>query len=95
MAGSGIEMLLRAAGVDPNEIRASIENFILQTKGAIEQINTNQRTIERKLDLILANQLEAGVTKEYQKADGERTGVLETTEKFPDAVLVDAGMIGG
>jgi hypothetical protein len=95
MAGSGIEMLLRAAGVDPEEIRGNVERFMLETRAAVNAINANQRSIETKLDLILAAQGGAAITKEYQKPDGSPSGVLETNEKFPDAVLVDAGMIGG
>jgi hypothetical protein len=95
MAGSGLEMLLRAAGVDPNEIRANVEAFMMQTRQAVQQINANQREIVQKLDLILATMPEAGSTAEYAKPDGSPTGVLETTEKFPAAVLQDAGMIGG
>ena len=100
MPKSGMEMLLGTMGIDPTEVRASIETFMSTMKSTAEAINANQVRIEVKLDTIIANQDQASQAAAQASTvpvleNGEATGVLITDEKFPDAVLKDAGVLEG
>lgn len=51
---SGIEMLLKATGIDPNEIKASINTFMETVQVKAQEIADNQKRLEGKDDMILA-----------------------------------------
>jgi hypothetical protein len=100
VASSGIEILLKAAGIDPGEIRASIDQFMSSMKATADAINANQGRIETKLNTIISNQEKASqaasqATTTHVLENGRPTGVLLTDEKFPDEVLKDAGVLEG
>ena len=89
MALSGPAMLLKSLGLDPEEIQQNVESFKAAMAAAVAKIDANQARIEAKLDDILAGQ--KGETIAI-KEDGKHTGVLMTTEKFPDEMLRDVGL---
>ena len=89
MALSGPAMLLKSLGLDPEEIQQNVESFKAAMAAAVAKIDANQARIEAKLDEILAGQ--KGETTAIVE-DGKHTGVLMTTEKFPDAMLRDVGL---
>ena len=94
MPKSGMEMLLGAMGVDPTEVRANIEDFMTAMKATAVKVSENQDRIEAKLDEIL-DRLETISPKPSTQElieDGKATGVLVTDERFPAAMLKDAGM---
>jgi hypothetical protein len=88
-------MMLKSLGIDPDEIKGSIDQFMQTMKAAAEKINANQLSIEAKLDMIQAklNELQTiiddpGHTAQI-KANGEDTGILITTERFPKEMIDD------
>lgn len=88
-------MMLKSLGIDPDEIKGSIDQFMQTMKAAAEKINANQLSIEAKLDMIQAklNEMQTiiddpGHTTQI-KANGEDTGILVTTERFPKEMLED------
>ena len=89
MVLSGPAMLLKSLGLDPEEIQQNVESFKAAMAAAVAKIDANQARIEAKLDDILAGQ--KGETIAI-KEDGKHTGVLMTTEKFPDEMLRDVGL---
>jgi hypothetical protein len=98
---SGMGMMLKSLGIDPDEIKASIEQFMLTMQSAAERIKENQSAIETrmtamdaKLDRIAALIDQPGDTIHVQE-DGRDTGILITSEKFPQAMLDDLKIDGG
>lgn len=89
MALSGMAMMLKSLGVDPDEIRGNVEQFMGYMKAAADKINANQAIIEAKLDRIEKLIDPPGETTVITE-NGEHTGVLLTTEKFPLEMIVDA-----
>lgn len=91
MALSGPAMLLKSLGLDPEELQQNVEAFKLTIAAAVEKIEVNQARIEAKLDQIIAALPVKGETMAIEE-DGKETGVLVTTEKFPDEMLRDVGL---
>jgi len=46
---TGIEMLLKSFGLDPNEIKANVERMIGDIKGGIAALNTRQQETNVRL----------------------------------------------
>jgi hypothetical protein len=98
MVMSGMAGMLKALGVDPDELKANVETFMVNMKAQAETINANQARleaqgarIEGKLDAVLTRFDElspASSTKEVLE-DGKPTGVLITSERFPQAMIDD------
>lgn len=107
MALSGMGMMLKSFGIDPEEIKSSIEAFMAQTKTAVEEIRANQKTLEAKDDLIIENQQhmnlmlglliqeKQGSSRMLENEKGESLGILETSEKFPTEVIEAAAISQG
>jgi hypothetical protein len=92
VAISGMAGLLKSMGVDTEELTATANQFMEGMKAQAQTINANQTRIETKLDAILEllnTSAPAPATRELLE-NGERTGVLITDEKFPQAMLDDA-----
>lgn len=53
---SGMGMMMKAMGVDPEEIKGSVTAFMETVKSSIEKIDANQKRIEDKLEKIVATQ---------------------------------------
>ena len=54
MAFSGMDMMFKAMGLDPEEIKKSIEGFgalVLDVNERLDRIEKNQRAIMQKLDI--------------------------------------------
>jgi hypothetical protein len=95
---SGMAGLLKSIGVDTDQFQAHFETFTAGMRAQAETINANQlrieaqgARIEAKLDA-LADRLDsiapAPSTVEVLE-DDKPTGVLITSEKFPQAMLDD------
>jgi hypothetical protein len=100
MAVSGVALMMRSLGVDPEKLRESIEAFMATMTTAAATINANQKRIEenlgrieRQLAAIEVKLSDPGETTELAGPDGRSSGVLLTTEKFPDAMLRDVRML--
>ena len=83
--------MMKSLGLDPDELKNSVEAFMFHMKAQAETINANQKRLEDKLDAI-SEKLDsihppASTTAIYE--DGKHTGVLITTEKFPQEMLDD------
>jgi hypothetical protein len=89
MGDSGVTMMLRAMGVDPEGIKRDVQQFMETVKAGVEKVNANQERIEMKLDRIEKLLDPAGSTVEIEKPNGEATGVLLTTEKFPQRMIAE------
>jgi hypothetical protein len=98
MAMSGMAGLLKALGVDSDQFQAHFETFTAGMRAQAETINANQLRIEAqgarievKIDA-LADRLDsiapAPTTVEVLE-NGEATGVLIHSEKFPQAMIDD------
>lgn len=92
MGESGMAMMLRSLGFDADGMKRNMEEFMGAMKAGVEKINANQATIEAKLDRIEKLVERPGTTTAIME-DGEPTGVLMTTEKFPNEILEDAAAI--
>ena len=46
---SGIEMMMRALGIDPEAIKAEMEKPIKELLGALQALNSRMETIDRRL----------------------------------------------
>jgi hypothetical protein len=104
MASTGMAIMLKSLGLDPDELKRNVEDFMQHMKQQAERINANQAKLEAndarleaKLDE-LQNLLAELVTAELGPRrpstteifnNGERTGILITDEKFPQAMLDD------
>jgi hypothetical protein len=88
---SGMSMMLKSLGFDTEGVKRDLEQFMNAMKTGVEKINTNQVRIEEKLDRIERLVEHPGTTTAIER-DGEPSGVLLTTEKFPREILEDAGM---
>jgi hypothetical protein len=49
MAASGMAMMLKSLGLDPDELKANVEAFMLHMKAQAEKINQNQARLEAML----------------------------------------------
>ena len=97
MPVSGMQMMLRSLGLDPDELRANVEGFMGTMKAAVEKVEANQLRIEGQLQRIEGKLDQIGldplVFKESTRPiyeDGRSTGVIITDEKFPRAVYGNA-----
>ena len=110
MPVSGMAMMLKSLGVDPDEIRGNVEQFMAYMKAAADKINANQAIIEAKLRELQTqgtnlweqnNTLRQHIDRIEKIIDppgetvhitenGLGTGVLVTTEKFPQELIDDA-----
>lgn len=95
-------MLLSSFGIDPTEMRQNVEGFMVTMKTAAERINANQARLEAgqarledKLDFIQRLIEQPGETVKLTDESGQDTGILLTSEKFPQELLKDAGIIQG
>ncbi len=98
MAMSGMAGLLKSMGVDTEELQANVQTFMQGMQAQAQTINANQARleaqgvrIEAKLDTVLTRLDElapAPSTKEVLE-DGKPTGVLITSERFPQAMIDD------
>lgn len=90
---SGMNMLLKTMGVNPDEIRRSIDAFMVGQRELLTRIEANQLRVEAKLDAMLAQQTRAyavpdtAPTVELTDHAGRGLGVVLTEEKFPQVVL--------
>jgi hypothetical protein len=89
MAESGVTMMLRAMGVDPDGIKRDVQQFMESVKAMGDKLDANQQRIEAKLDRIQRELEHPGETVEINKPNGEATGVLLTTEKFPEQMVAE------
>jgi hypothetical protein len=89
MPVSGMAMMLKSFAIDPDEIRGNVEQFMAYMKAAADKINANQAIIEAKLDRIEKLIDPPGETV-HIKENGLGTGVLVTTEKFPQELIDEA-----
>ena len=95
---NGMAGLLKTMGLDPDELKANVEGFMAGMRDQAAKINGNQERleaqgsrVESKLDAIILRLDEAippGSTREILE-DGAATGVLITSERFPQAMLDD------
>lgn len=92
MSDSGMAMMLKSFGFDTDGIKRDLEQFMLAMKTGVEKINANQARIEEKLQRI-ENLIEHPGETTAIIENGENTGILLTTEKFPREMLEDAAMI--
>jgi hypothetical protein len=90
-------MMLRSLGLDPDELKANVEGFMVTMKAAVEKVEANQLRIESKLehlsecsaaiilklDTIIQEPLSFQGTSRPIFEDGKHTGVILTDEKFP------------
>jgi len=53
MAATGMNMMLKAMGIDPETIMESVEGFKAVILSAVDEVRNNQKVIDSKLDLIL------------------------------------------
>jgi hypothetical protein len=88
---SGMAMMLKTLGLDPEEIRANMESFMAGMKAQAEAIDAKLTRIEAKSDRIEAAIAEQGPVKQTAAIleDGETTGVYITNEKFPQVMIDD------
>jgi hypothetical protein len=102
MTMSGMGMMLKSLGIDPDEIRQNVEVFMQQMKAAIEEVKQNQVRLESKQDLILTNQqhfnlliaslMESGNTTLLHDHEGKSMDIAISDEKFPQ-VVIDAANV--
>lgn len=52
MAASGMAMMLKSLGLDPDELKANVEAFMLHMKAQAEKINQNQARLEAMLGYV-------------------------------------------
>lgn len=90
MAVSGMQMMLKSLGLDPDDLKANVEGFMVMMKGAVEKVEANQLRIEghlgrieSKLDMLGADPLTFKDSSRAIYEDGKHTGVILTDEKFP------------
>jgi hypothetical protein len=99
MAESGMAMMVKsligAVGIDPEGLKRDIEQFMAMMKAGVDQLNANQARIDAKLDRIEKLVAQPGETVAVLDDLGNATGVLLTTEKFPDAMLEDVKYTNG
>lgn len=95
MPESGMTMMLKSLGFDTDGMKRDLEQFMLAMKTGVEKINANQARIEAKLERIENLIEQPGKTTAIADENGEHTGILLTTEKFPREMLEDAGMKQG
>ena len=96
---SGMGMMLKGMGFDPEEMKMQAEQFMAMMQAGVAKINANQvqleatqARIEAKLDrAIEILESTTGSTTPILDDQGKPTGALLTTEKFPQAMLDDAG----
>ena len=103
MPPSGMGMMLKSMGLDPDELKANVETFMQHMKEQADKINANQARLE---EMITANQaslnsiaqilsgLSTLVTTQNSTThildeEGKKSGVLITSEKFPQEMLDD------
>lgn len=103
MPTSGMAMMLKSLGIDPDEIRANVEQFMAGMKAAVEKVEANQLRIEGKLEDLQkqgADLDEQNRTIIYWlglaiesggttrlKDNGKDLGIIEHSEKFPQDVI--------
>jgi hypothetical protein len=80
--------MLKALGLDPDELKGNVDSFILHMREQAATINANQARIEVKLDRILEGIRPTGSTTPILE-NGEPTGVYLTNEKFPQVLIDD------
>lgn len=110
MPVSGMAMMLKSLGIDPDEIRGNVEQFMAYMKAAADKINANQAVIELKLRELQTqgtnlweqnNTLRQHIDRieklidlpgetVHIKENGLGTGILVTTEKFPQELIDEA-----
>jgi hypothetical protein len=107
MAASGMAMMLKSLGLDPDELKGNVEAFMSHMKDQAEKINQNQARLESKLDA-LENSLgniahilaalsllvapQASTTAILE--NGAHSGNLITSEKFPTEMIEDVMTAG-
>jgi uncharacterized protein YjbJ (UPF0337 family) len=96
---TGMEMMLKGLGIDPDQVKANIEAFmgsikesIVKIDAAQERIEGTQARIEGKIDTVISLLPAKRTTQAILDDEGNPTGVLYTEEQFPDAMLADAGL---
>lgn len=95
---SGMGMLLKQLGVNPEEIRASIDSFMNGQRALLESVNANQLRVEATLVRIEAKldaAVKIGTTTELTDASGAGLGLIVSDEKFPQAVIDAAASLNG
>jgi hypothetical protein len=94
MAETGTMRLLKSLGLDTEGMQRDAQQFMQTIQLGVEKINANQERIESKLDRIEKILNQPGHTSEIRTASGEPTGVLVTTERFPQEMIDDAQVVG-
>lgn len=91
MAVNGMTTMMKAMGLDPDELKATVEQFMGGMKDQAAKINANQGRLETKLDVILMKLAELSpiVATRQILENGEATGVLITNERFPQEMIDD------
>jgi hypothetical protein len=92
MPVSGVATMLKAFGLDPDEIRGNIEGFMQHMKEQGAKVEANQLRVETKLDAII-ERLDRAAPAEGSSTpileNGHDTGVFVTSEKFPQRLIDD------
>lgn len=87
---SGMDMLLGAVGIDPNEIMTQINGFMEKTSEKVNQINENYQTIlaEQQKQRELLEMIYRSLTVDVPEGTTQEVaeGVYYTDEKFPSVV---------
>lgn len=90
--------MMKSFGLDPEEIKANIDGFMLHMKAQGEKVEANQIRIEQKLDAhtellaILVDQKTGTSTAILE--NGVDTGTFVTSEKFPQRMIDDVNNTG-
>jgi hypothetical protein len=102
MAASGMAIMLKTLGLDPDELKSNVDGFMSHMKDQAATINANQQRIEAKLEHIEAktdNVLTLMVERIGPPPsttaileNGEHTGILITNEKFPQEMIDDVNL---
>jgi hypothetical protein len=87
--------MLKMLGLNPDELRANVDGFMQGMKAQADKIDANQarleaqgQRIEARLEELAAKLEGEGSTREIYE-DGKPTGVLITSERFPQALIDD------
>lgn len=96
---TGATMMLKALGFNPDELKGTVEGFMDHMKQQAATINANQARLEAKQDAtteelgklceLVADLAGPRPTTRAILENGEETGVLITSEKFPQAMIDD------
>jgi hypothetical protein len=92
MSMNGMGMMLKSLGIDPDELKRNVEEFMSVVKASLQKVDANQARIETKLDSILTrlDGLAPEPSTTEIMANGAASGILITNEKFPRQMMDEA-----